>query len=306
MNGAAFRNGPTQNGDVGANQTAANITHALEIIHSSRSANDTRQKASEFLESQKGSREAPKNGYKLAADRVQPAVVRHFGLSLLEHAVRHNWPLFTDVQILEIRNWTISLTQNKTDDDPLYLRNKIAQLLVELAKKDWVVSWFDMDSLLLVLWKQGLRYKEFVLTALECLSEDVFVREDSAAALRGQDFNNAVVEIFTPTSAFVGGQNKGNHHLRADDDGWLARISQFLETASQTGTNDKEVQACICKALATFRSVFSWVMGSAIISAHCLESIFACLALGNPEVLVVRIFLDLPPYRHAKKSPGIN
>jgi exportin-5 len=287
MNGASFRMSAPEDGDGRYSSVTSNITYALQVIHNSRSDNETRQKASEFLESQKTSPYAAQNGYSLAGDEKQPAVVRHFGLSLLEHTVCNSWHSFNDAQVLNIRNWTITLAQGISDDDPVYLRNKIAHLLVEVAKKDWAVTWFDLDSSLLTLWEKGIMYKELVLTVLENLSEDVFVREDPAAGIRGQDLHNAVVEIFTPASAFSGGQNKARSFLRADDDGWLARISRFLESACQIGSNQRDGKTCICKALATLRSAFTWTMGSAIITTRCLESIFACLVSSDTEVLLV-------------------
>ena len=88
MNGAAFSRDAASDGDIESNANMSNIMHALQIIHDSRSDNDTRQKASTFLESQKHSKDAAQNGYNLAAPQNVPAVVRHFGLSLLEDAVR--------------------------------------------------------------------------------------------------------------------------------------------------------------------------------------------------------------------------
>jgi exportin-5 len=287
MNGASFRMDAVEDGHSWHSSTTSDITYALQVIHNSRSDNETRQKASEFLESQKISSQAAQNGYSLAGDEKQPAVVRHFGLSLLEHTVCNNWHSFSDAQVVDIRNWSIALAQGINDGDPVYLRNKIAHLLVEVAKKDWAISWFDMDSSLLALWSKGIMYKELALTVLENLSEDVFVRDDPAAGIRGQDLHNAVVEIFTPASAFAGGQNKARNYLRADEDGWLARISQFLESASQPGSDQRDTKTCICKALATLRSAFIWTMGSAIITTHCLESIFACLVSNDTEVLLV-------------------
>ncbi len=287
MNWGAFGIDASEKSDNGSNATRSNITHALQIIHDSRSDNDSRQRASAFLESQKQSKEAAQHGYNLATEKTAPPVVRHFGLSLLEDAVRHHWSSFNDAQVLDMRNWTVSLSHSISEDEPLYLRNKVAQLLLEVAKKDWAISWYDMDSLLLALWNQNSTYKELVLTVLENLSEDVFTRDDPAAGLRGQDLNNAVVEIFTPASAFAGGQNKGRHHLRADEDGWLARISHLLANAFRTGSDKSNTKGCVYKALATLRSAFTWVMGPAIITTKCLESILACFQSSDTDVLVV-------------------
>lgn len=287
MNWGAFSTDVSDKSDNGSNATRSNVTQALQIIHDSRSDNDTRQRASAFLESQKQSKEAAQHGFNLAAEKSQPPVVRHFGLSLLEDSVRHHWSSFSDAQVLDMRNWTIALSQSISEDEPLYLRNKVAQLLLEVAKKDWAVSWYDMDSLLLALWNQNPTLKELVLTVLENLSEDVFTREDAAAGLRGQDLNNAVVEIFTPASAVAGGQNKGRHHIRANADGWLARISHLLANAFRIGSDKSTTKACVCKALATLRSAFTWVMGPAIITTNCLEHILACFLSNDTDVLVV-------------------
>lgn len=138
MNGAAFTTGDTVHGDgdgLHSSASTLDITHALQVIYDSRSDNLTRQKASEYLDSLKSSSWAAQVGHRLAGDKSQPAVVQHFGLSLLEHSVRHSWHHFSDAQVLELRGWILSLSQGVKSNDPGYLRNKIAQLFVELAKR---------------------------------------------------------------------------------------------------------------------------------------------------------------------------
>ena len=287
MNGTSTSPSNQDGSSTAEGSTKPDITLALQIVHNPRSDAATRQKASDFLETQKNSPNAALCGHELAADKSQAAEVRHFGLSLLEHNVRHNWHSFSDEQALEVRNSIVTLCQSVTEDDPLFLRNKVAHLLVELAKKDWVRSWYDLDSILVKIWNESTLYKELVLNVLEGLSEDVFVREDSAAAIRGQDFNNAVVEIFTPASAFAGGQNKRRMPLRADADGWLSKISQLLIGSKAGAGADRGEKACIQKALATMRSCFTWIMAPAIISTHCLESIFTCLKSTDQDILLV-------------------
>jgi exportin-5 len=293
-NGAAFPTGDTVHGDGDGSHSSAStsdITRALQVIYDSRSDNLTRQKASEYLDSLKNSTWAAQRGHSLACDKTQPAVVQHFGLSLLEHSVRHNWHHFSDGQALELRGWILSLSQGVSGDQPGYLRNKIAQLFVELAKKDWAISWFDMDASLLAFWDQDPTHRELVLTVLESLSEDVFIRDDSAAGLRGHDLHNAVVEIFTPASNVAGGQIKSRKHLRVNQDGWLLRISRFLSDTPpppQQASDQADIKACTCKALACLRSAFAWIMGPAITYTSCMKSIFTTLMTSDPDIQKVR------------------
>ena len=65
------------------------LSQALELIHNPSTENDVRRQASEYLENLKASNEAPQYGFNLSTDRSQPPLVRHFGLSLLSHVIRH-------------------------------------------------------------------------------------------------------------------------------------------------------------------------------------------------------------------------
>ena len=268
------------------------ILHALELIHNPTSNNDTRREASDFLNRQKDADGAYKPGYYLAGDHGRAPIVRHFGLSLIEHTIRQKWHEIPDDQTAQVHQWTLQLAQNISGGDPSYIRNKVAQLWVELAKKSWALDWLDMDSALLTLWNKNLISKELVLTILENLSEDTFARDDSAAALRGQELNTALVEIFTPAAQFAGGLSVGRTtiQLRVNDEGWLSRIVHFVQDCI---ANSSETQAmtCLTKALATLRSVFSWVMLAAIVSTQALGGA-ACAALSvqDTDVLMVSIY----------------
>src|SRR5579871_297397 len=69
----------------------ARIHGALELVHSPYTSNESRKEASLFLENIKTDEEAPYHGFTLAYDRSQQSVVRHYALSLHEHAIKHRW-----------------------------------------------------------------------------------------------------------------------------------------------------------------------------------------------------------------------
>ncbi|KAL8633297.1 hypothetical protein Q9189_001018 [Teloschistes chrysophthalmus] len=233
--------GQESNGDL-----RSQIRRALKAIHDGRSSNSLRQEASEYLEQVKSGDEAPYHGYSLAADKSESDVVRHYGLSCLDTAVRHRWADYSAEQNLALRNWELSLAQDVADQDPYFIRTKIALIWVEIAKRSWALDWMNMDEQLVHLWEGSLASKEFVLTILEVLSEDVFGHEDATAGLRGTDLNRACVEIVTPMHVLVEHfpTRDTSMNVRYGDQGWLSRMGDLLAYCVTTDGNPEARQAC--------------------------------------------------------------
>ena len=275
------------NGDgSGQDFSTANILHALQVIHNASTSNDVRRQASDFLEQLKTNQQAFNEGVGLASNREQQPLVRHYGLSLLEHVIRHQSHDFSDEQNQQIRRSILDLGKSIVDSDPLFIRNKIAELWIELAKRTWALDWFDFDQILNEFWTQGAIYQEFVLTILENLSDDIFVRDDPTAILRGRDLNTALVEIFTSASNYAGGLKIGDvaQRMRSGDEGWLSRIAKYLESlGSNTEHNSK---ATTLKALATLRSAFGWVMSIEIVTTECLTVVCNCLTRSDEDIIM--------------------
>jgi exportin-5 len=267
-----------------------NIVHALELIHSPTSTNEIRQQASEFLELQKNEKSAAQNGYSLSSQANNSPVVRHFGLSLLEHVVRHRSSGLHADEFTHLRGLILDLAEGIQIQDPPYIRNKVAQLWAEIAKRSWGIDWLGMDESLVKMWSRDLVHKEFVLSVLETLSEDIFYREDTASSLRGTDLNRALVEIFTPFSVFqeVYPERDRRLELRCGNEGWLVRICDFLDWCTQNMHAQREVKECTLKALETLRSVMSWSIPKAIHSSQCVQRTCRVLSFGDDQVLLVR------------------
>lgn len=268
------------------------IRRALEVIHDARSPNSLRQKASDYLEQIKSDEEAPYHGYQLAADRSQASVVRHYGLSVLENAVRHHWADYSLEQSTMVRDWELSLAQTVTDQDPFYIRTKIASIWVEIAKRSWALNWMDMDERLVRLWDGSLASKELVLTILETLSEDVFGHhEDSTAGLRGTDIGRACVDIFTPMSVLLEQfpSQETSINVRYGEEGWLSRMADLLELCiSKEGSNAPE-RACAVKILGTLRSVMAWAIPRSISTSNLVTRLCQCLASPYLPIQLVSI-----------------
>jgi exportin-5 len=268
------------------------IHEALEVVHSPYSANESRQQASIFLEEVKTDDEAPYHGFNLACDKSQQPVVRHYALSLLEHAIKHKWAEYSEAQATTLRDWVLQLSQSVIPEDPLYLRNKTAQLWVEIAKRSWGAEWSDMDELLVRLWELpgSIVHKEFVLFVLETLSEEVFNGEDTVAILREGALSKACVEIFTPAivlaEAFPNRQI-GNS-VRYGEEGWLVRLGELLnQCLGADAFQNTQYQTCAVKILAVYKSVMPWAIPRAIASASCVQHMCASLAASSVSVQLV-------------------
>ena len=115
------------------------ILRALEVIHEPRSSNPVRRDASSYLDKVLSQDDAPYRGYFFSIDKSHPSIVRHFGLSLLEYAIRHRWSDYTREQSAALQDWAVKLAQSVSEQDPLFILNKIGQLWVEIAKRSWAL-----------------------------------------------------------------------------------------------------------------------------------------------------------------------
>lgn len=270
----------------------ARIHEALELVHSPFSSNESRKEASAFLEEIKADIEAPYHGFTLAYNRSQQPVVRHYGLSLLEHAIKHKWQDYSSTQTEGLRGWILQLSEHIVQDDPLYLRNKIAQLWVEIAKRSWGGEWKNMDELLVQLWDvpSSVVHKEFVLFVLATLSDEIFAGDDATAALREVVLKRSCVEIFTPAivlNTFFP-STLAVPAVRYGDEGWLVRVGQFLDECLNNDVfNNEQYRMCAVKILGVFKTAMPWAIPKAIAAASCVKYMCRSLAASSVSIQMV-------------------
>ncbi|KAK4696105.1 exportin-5, partial [Lecanoromycetidae sp. Uapishka_2] len=242
-------NGAKQSSLVGDGESELHeqTLRALEVVHDPRSSNVLRQDASRYLEELRSHEEAPYQGFKLASAGEQPAIVRHYGLSLLDYAVRHRWAEYSPEQAGALRDWIATLADNSTKEDPAYIINKVAEIWVEVAKRSWGLEWMNMDEQLFALWSRSVTQKILVLAILETLSEEIFGNDDTIAAFRGSDLNKACVEVFTPADVLAEHFPTRDNIVstRYGKEGWLSRMAEVLGWCIGDGQLDEERQAAV-------------------------------------------------------------
>lgn len=273
----------------GDSDILSKIQEALEVVHSPYSSNDARRDAQTFLENVKDVGEAPFQGYTLASDKAQSPVVRHYALSLLEHAIRYRWSSYSEEQAAALRDWVVQLSQAVSRDDPSYLRNKTAQLWVEVAKRCWAAEWLNMDAMLVQLWElldTGV-HKEFVMLVLETLSDDVFAHDDPVVAMREGVLSKACVEIFTPAAVLAVSfpNRQAGPDVRHGQEGWLSRLSGFLNyCVNSDAKDDEDAKTCAVKAFSVLLSLMPWAIPKSISAARCVDVMLSGLRSPVPGI----------------------
>ncbi|KAF2846049.1 ARM repeat-containing protein, partial [Plenodomus tracheiphilus IPT5] len=268
------------------------VLEALQAIYATSSSNDTRRQATEYLEQAKRHPEAPSHGHTLALDRSQPVQLRYYGLTMLEYSIKYSWEDFTVDQGAMLRGYVTELASNITDDDPVYLRNKVAQLWTEIAKRSWGDEWLNMDEQLVVLWSTSLHHQAVILYVLETLSEEVFNREDATAGLRGSDLGRACVEIFTPLAVLQEQLPTRDKSLgvRCGEDGWLRRLCDNLDWClGQDYQNEAALRTCAIKTMNSLRAVMPWIIPKAIAATQVIEAVCKALAVPVVEIQLAAI-----------------
>jgi exportin-5 len=274
----------------GAQNDLSQVLEALQAIYAPNSSNDTRRQATEYLEQAKRHPDAPAQGFTLANDPQQPAALRHYGLTMLEYSIKYGWEDFTAEQGAELRGYVTQLATGTAESDPVYLRNKVAQLWTEIAKRSWGAEWLDMDEQLLSLWQHSLHHQAIVIYVLETLSEEVFNREDATAGLRGSDLGRCCVEIFAPAATLaehLPGRDKGLD-VRCGEEGWLRRLCDNLGWClNQDYQNQESVRALAVKSLNALRAAMPWIIPKAIVAAQVVPTLCRVLAVPVIELQLV-------------------
>ncbi|KAJ6258911.1 Exportin-5 [Drechslerella dactyloides] len=265
------------------------IIAALQVIHDPSSSNSHRKHAGDYLEHAKADAKAPLHGFTLAADLDQIPAVRHFGLGLLAHAIRYNWLDYAREESDAIRLWVVQLAQRSRPDDPSYLRNKVAQLWVDVAKRSWAAEWLDMDFNLVKLWETDLLHRELAMYILESLVDEIFNREDSHSDPRTSVLHKACVDIFTPFRVLAESypQRENKVDIRCGQDGWLGRLVLQLQECLAAGVADPKAEAFAVQALSTLRACMSWSIPKAIVHTGAVDCLGRAMMCGNAQLRVL-------------------
>ncbi|KAJ3168665.1 hypothetical protein HDU88_001558 [Geranomyces variabilis] len=177
------------------------LVQALSTIYDSTASAEERRLANSLCESVKEHKEAPLWGHYLASKRnAKPDYLRHFGLSLIESSIAYKWNdgSYGDEERSQLKDTVLDLVQNGTGDmfeEPVFIKEKVARLFVEVAKRMWPLGWTDMDFILRRMYDENPTRREYVLLIYRSLVEDVFIFEDAVAELRKAELVTGIMAV---------------------------------------------------------------------------------------------------------------
>ncbi|KAG0227464.1 Exportin-5 [Actinomortierella wolfii] len=217
----------------------AAVVGALETIYNVASSNDERKAAQEV------------------------DIVRHFGLSLVENAIRYKWTdgTFDAESKTRIRAAVIDLAAKGVRPSHVeqgFIKEKVARVFVELAKRQWPGEWDNMDVILRQMYFSDETGRELALLILRSLCDDVCMYHDSIAELRKKDLRAALITITSSENALrqqypdgVKGHDDEVYLMVGEpgNDGWIMRLATGLrellqKQQSQAAVECYDVLAC--------------------------------------------------------------
>nr|XP_020458731.1 exportin-5 [Monopterus albus] len=209
------------------------------------------------------------------ADKAQPAIVRHFGLQILEHVIKFRWNNMQPQEKIHLKEWAMQLLSNGTHsvlEEESHIKDALSRIIVEMIKREWPQHWPDMLKEMEALTSQGGAQTELVMLILLRLAEDV-ITFHTLPIQRRRDIQLTLTQnmenIFTFLMAIL--------HLNVEDYRKLK------------GSPGLELQArAHCRVAVTTLNTLSgyvdWVSLAFVTAGNCHLLEMLCLLLSEPEL----------------------
>lgn len=273
---------------------ATQVIGALEVIYSSKSDNTQRLEAQRFLDQVKLHDESPFWGYEIALNNPKNSILKHFGLGLLVNSIKKNWNGYDQEKRVTLRKWVIELNYRVQEQDPRYIKEKLAFLWVEIAKRVWgealkeenpseqklLDSWADMDNNLAELWQMSDSSRELALIIFRTLFEDVFLLEDLTVLKRMSVIQPLCVMVVSPMDVFAAKYKFTEKWtlFKANGDGWFSLWVTELNRALEMHNSEY-----VIRLLETLKTCLNWPLSEIVIRNDILGSLLQCLLSNIPK-----------------------
>ncbi|CCK68875.1 karyopherin MSN5 KNAG_0B04410 [Huiozyma naganishii CBS 8797] len=273
---------------------ATQVLAALEVIYSPSSTNNDRLKSQTFLDRVRLQEESPFWGYEIVLNNSTNFIVKHFGLGLITHAMKHSWKDYNAEKRITLRKCIMELNYRVIDEDPRYIKEKLAYLWVEVAKRTWgealkggdpteellVESWVDMDSNLTELWGISQASRELALIIFRILFEDVFLLDDMIVLKRMTIIQPLCVMLVCPMDVFAAKYKFTEKWtlFKANQEGWFSVWINELNVALTEGNS-----TYVIRLLETLKTCLNWPLSEVIIKNDVLSTLLQCFLSSIPK-----------------------
>ncbi|KAJ2402019.1 karyopherin [Coemansia sp. RSA 2559] len=203
-------------------QTVEQVVYMLQLVHSADTPESRRKEAQEFCQRLKESPDAMHYGLELASSAGSGLApqVQHFGLQLIEHAVRHHWRQNNKVaaavvgrigtdEMLQLRDqmWRM-IFEACSQQTAAYIKEKLVEVMVQLIIRLWPsAQWCSLSRQLMQLYsseESSVVHREMALRIWRTLGEEMFVFDrDAMATVRKSDLVNGIIGALLPKAVVV-------------------------------------------------------------------------------------------------------
>uniref|UniRef100_A0A674BZX9 Exportin-5 n=1 Tax=Salmo trutta TaxID=8032 RepID=A0A674BZX9_SALTR len=139
------------------------------------------------------------------ADKAQTAVVRHFGLQILEHVIKFRWNNMPQQEKVQLKNCAMGLLSSGTYpilEEESHIKDVLARIIVEMIKREWPQHWPDMLKEMEALTSIGEAQTELVMMILLRLAEDVITFQ-TLPAQRRRDIQQTLTQNMDSIFSFL-------------------------------------------------------------------------------------------------------
>ncbi|XP_037322098.2 exportin-5 [Pungitius pungitius] len=209
------------------------------------------------------------------ADKAQPAVVRHFGLQILEHVIKFRWNNMQQLEKVQLKECAMQLLSTGTLailEEESHIKDGLSRITVEMIKREWPQHWPDMLKEMEALTSHGEAQTELVMLILLRLAEDV-ISFQTLPTQRRRDIQQTLVQNMESIFSFL----MAILHVNVED---------YRKLKGSPG-HELQARAHCRVAVATLNTLagyIDWVSLVHITTGNCHLLEMLCLLLSEPEL----------------------
>ncbi|XP_037541790.1 exportin-5 [Nematolebias whitei] len=209
------------------------------------------------------------------ADKTQPAVVRHFGLQILEHVIKFRWNNMQQEEKVQLKDCAMQLLSNGTRpilEEESHVKDALSRITVEMIKREWPQNWPDMLKEMEALSSQGEAQTELVMMILLRLAEDVITFQ-TLPTQRRRDIQQTLTQNMDSIFSFI----MAILQIHVED---YCKVKQIPGHELQARAHCRVAVA----TLNTLAGYIDWVSLLHITSGNCKLLEMLCLLLSEPDL----------------------
>ncbi|XP_033734576.1 exportin-5-like [Pecten maximus] len=254
-------------------QIIPTLTAAVETIMNPTASATDRMSAHKICEEFKETSPLCINCGLALSQRQNSSIVRHFGLQLLEHAIKFRWQVLSADEKEVLKRNALEFIAHGTAnilEEEYHIKDGVSRITVELIKREWPQNWPLLLKDLYDLCLMGPTQTELVLKTYLRLAEDVVVFQTIPAARRRSVMQGLTANMGDLFQLFITLLQQHTAEVKED--------TPDAQLVSQS--NCRVSQAL----LTTLAGYLDWINMDHIFSQNALLLQILCLLLSNSNL----------------------